>query len=383
MHKLLSALLVLATAGGLILAACQQGAVSVTTPAAKETGVPKPVTGLDTEKAALEKLVAEAQKEKNVVVAAAFLAEAREAVTSGFKKKYGIDTEWVVGRPAELEAKIKQERAAGLFIVDVGIVGVGPYFNTFKTMTIPLKPMFVLEEVKKPDIWLGGSQPFYDDNSLMVTLFPLQFYVINLDMVKMEELTSTLDLLNPKWKGQIVISDPRISGQANDWFIYTLVEILGREKGIQFMKDLLKQDPVITRDERLLTEWVAQRKYAIGVSPSTSIPIEFIKKGARIAFADVKEPRELTPGHGLLYAFKDSPHPKAQNLFVNWILSKEGSSVFAPALGYPSTRLDVPTDSFLPFMVPRKGDVNVYQKYDFASLKNEGIQIAREIFAGK
>ncbi len=148
------------------------------------------------------------------------------------------------------------------------------------------------------------------------------------------------------------------------------------------MQDLLKQQPVITRDERMLTEWVARGKNPVGIGPSPAIPTEFIKMGAPVAFADMKEPRLLTPGYGILSAFKDPPNPNAAKLFVNWLLSKEGSSVFAPALGYPPTRVDVSTEDFLPPLVPRKDDVDVYNKYDFVALKTEMMKKAEEIFTG-
>jgi len=79
--------------------------------------------------------------------------------------------------------------------------------------------------------------------------------------------------------------------------------------------------------------------------------------GAPFAFIDVKEPRRLNSGYGIICVFKKAPHPNATKLFVNWLLSKEGSSVFARATQYASTRADVPPEGILPIMVPRPGDV--------------------------
>lgn len=335
---------------------------------------------------AWDKLVAEARKEGTVVVAGGFVAEARDAVTAAFRKKYGINTEWIVGRGAELAVKIGREKSVGLSTTDVAIPGTPAFANTFKPqgITVPLDQMLVLPEVKEPKNWREGELPFYDKDkhSLQVVLSAMPFYAYNTDLVKSDDLIHSIDLLNPKWKGKIVLTDPSISGNSNDWFTFTVIEILGREKGLQFMKDFVKQEPVIVRDDRLLIEGVARGKYSIGIGASPAIPIEFIKKGAKVAFADMKEPRELAPGWGLLCAFTNPPHPNTQKLFVNWILSKEGSSVFAPALGYPSNRIDVSTDSFFPALISRKGDVDVYRKYDFLTIKNEMMEIAKNIFSG-
>ncbi len=383
MHRIMHALALIGVASSFLLAACQSGATPGTSSVPGNAISSKPTVSPPAERTAWDNLVAAAQKEGSVAIAVAFPSEAREAVTTAFKQKYGTTIDWVVGPPADLQAKINQEQNAGLYAVDIGIVGIGPYIFTFKPMTVPLAPLLALPEVKDAAKWRAGEVPFYDANSVEVNLFALQFYIDNPDLVGKGEMPSAVDLLNPKWKGKIIISDPRITGQANDWFTTTLEVILGKEKGIQFMKDLLAQDPVITRDDRLLTESVAHGKYAIGVSPSTSVPIEFINKGARVEFVDVKDPRELSPGHGLIYAFQNAPHPNAQKLFVNWVLSKEGGSVFASALGYPSSRLDVPTDSFLPVLVPRQGDVEVYKKFDFPPLRTADTEIAKQIFAGR
>ena len=48
-------------------------------------------------------------------------------------------------------------------------------------------------------------------------------------------------------------------------------------------------------------------------------------------------------------AIKDGPHPNAVKLFVNWLMSQEGQTVFGKAKGASSPRNDV--QDFMPEVV--------------------------------
>ncbi len=330
-------------------------------------------------------LIAEARKEGTVVIATSLRPQATDATRAAFKAKYGIDIEWIVGRGGELAAKLAAERNAGLYLVDFGMIGSTTYSGEIKPMkiTMPLEPLLVLPEVKDPKNWRNGVLPFYDEakQTFAVLSVATPFYHRNTDLVKDGEITSSMDLLNPKWKDKLVLSDPSLAGGSNAWFTWTLEGVLGKDKGMQFMKGLAAQNVMVTRDERLLTEWIARGKYPIGIGPSISVPAEFIQKGAPIAFIDVKEPRPLSAGSGVIYGFTRAPHPNAARLFLNWLLSKEGSSIFAPASEYPSTRTDVPPTGILPILVPRPDDADVEAKFEYIGIRSEMRKVASDIFS--
>ena len=74
-----------------------------------------------------------------------------------------------------------------------------------------------------------------------------------------------------------------------------------------------------------------------------------------------------------------APHPAASQLFVNWLLSKEGGTVWSQAYGYPSTRLDVTTKGFLPEVIPAATDL--YPDESYIVKKGEMTKVAAEIFS--
>src|SRR3972149_2861201 len=99
-------------------------------------------------------------------------------------------------------------------------------------------------------VWWEGKLRWVDpDHKILVFIaFPIPWAVINTDLVKPEEINSYKDLLNPKWKGKIILLDPTMTGPSGKLFS-TSVKFL---VGIEFWRDLAKQEPVITRDSRVV-----------------------------------------------------------------------------------------------------------------------------------
>ena len=68
-------------------------------------------------------LVAGARQEGKVVILAPPDQEVREALPGAFKARFGVTVEYIGGRSAESAAKLRAERAAGLYSVDVALSG--------------------------------------------------------------------------------------------------------------------------------------------------------------------------------------------------------------------------------------------------------------------
>lgn len=63
----------------------------------------------------------------------------------------------------------------------------------------------------------------------------------------------------------------------------------------------------------------------------------------------------LTPGFGSAMYFNRAAHPSAAKVFLNWLLTKEGQTIFCKGMGYVSRRVDVSSDHVLPYWVPKTG----------------------------
>lgn len=329
-----------------------------------------------------EKLVTEAKKEGSVVIYAGPIGAARGALMEAFREKYGIALDIASGRGEEMITKMDNERRAGIYYIDMSIHGMTTFFNLIKPKgyTVPIKPFLVLPEVLDTSKYRGGKLPMADEDGHLAVLVMAStpHMAINTEMVKPGEITTHTDLLNPKWKGKIASNDPSMTGASTEWFTFVVKVLMGTEKGIDFMKQLLKQELVITRDQRLLSEWVARGKYAIAIAPDKATTGEFMKAGAPISFGDMKDPRPTSSASGNIMVFDKIPHPNATKLFINWLLSKEGSEVFSKSFGHASTRLDVSTEWVDPILIPGPQDIILGEDYQLA--KGEMRKLAAEIF---
>ncbi len=246
-------------------------------------------------------------------------------------------------------------------------------------VTQPLPNLLISPDVKNLRNWINSRLPFLDKENhvLLFAAMAIPHGVANSETIKENELVSVLDILDPKWKGKIVFSDPTISGTSPNE-LAALYKTYGEEKALSIFKRLAAQEPIFTRDQRLQLEWVARGKYPIGLGQSTALFAEFKRVQAPVRFLNLQEPRLISGGPGNLIVFANNPHPKATQLYINWLLSKEGLTVWSKALAYPTMRLDIGQEWLDPVTVPKATDVFPDEEHMKVRVKMR--KIATEIF---
>jgi iron(III) transport system substrate-binding protein len=306
-------------------------------------------------------ILAAAREEGKVVVTGPPNAEVRKALPAAFKARFGITMEYIGGPGGDAASRLRTERNAGAGIsVDAMLAGgttVAPILHREK-MIDPIKPVLMLPEVLDTSKWRRGQLSFMDPEQQYIlkladTRTPLLH--INTRLVKPEELRSSGDLLDPKWKGKIALMDPTVPGTGNN----TAAQLYA-QRGEEFVKRFyLDQKPAISRDTRQLTDWLARGTYPIVFGAEDSEAIKLRKEDGLplLAVQGLSDlPSSVTSGFGLLTLVKDAPHPNAAKVFVNWIASKEGQETFARALGVAPLRSDIDATAFLPAeMIPQAG----------------------------
>ncbi len=80
----------------------------------------------------------------------------------------------------------------------------------------PIEPWLILPEVKDPRAWTDDTIPFVDKDTQALGFIKSYSPGIlrNTDLVKQAEL-SYRELLDPQWKGKMVMYDPTIPGTAS------------------------------------------------------------------------------------------------------------------------------------------------------------------------
>ncbi len=342
-----------------------QPAVPASSPGTPAAGV-KAAPGADWERK-WETTLAGARKEGIVRVYTIWAAKTRTLLSQAFKEKYGIELEFTpFARGAELLAKYQAEKRAGLQTADVFGVGASSLITMIKPAGLlgPLEPLLILPEVTDPNGWSGKKFPFIDHEKLIVGMIAaVQRHIdYNTDMIKEGEITGYKDLLKPQYKGKIAIADPRLTGTAAALFNHLTYDLWNAEEASKWLRQILvQQEAVIQREHRLVVEWVAKGKYPIGIAGQSESVAEFMNLGAPINVVIQKEGHFVDYAAGALGVPTAQPHPNAAAVFVNWLLTKEGQTLFAvKGYGYPSLRHDVSTQGINPMFIPRPNEKLFY-----------------------
>jgi iron(III) transport system substrate-binding protein len=323
-------------------------------------------------------LITAAKKEGKVVVNGPPDAVVRRALPEAFKAKYGITVEYIGQRGSDTTAKLRSERASGIYSVDVAFGGSTGLATTYyaEKFIVPLKPELIDPDVTDPKKWKKGKLWFTDPEEMYVlrlfnTAGPIVF--INTDLVKPGELQSAQDLLNPKWRGKIGAHDPTTAGSGNGQSTRFYLEF-----GEEYLKKLyVDQQPVISRDRRQLTDGVARGALMIALDgedeqlrklKADGLPIEAIYK-----FKDMGG--TVSSGIGQMVLLDKAPNPNAARLFANWVASKEGLEVFSRARGEAPTRNDINAEAYLPKEIIPDPAASYFDVHDW----NEGVTARKKV----
>jgi iron(III) transport system substrate-binding protein len=313
-----------------------------------------------------ESTLAAAKKEGKVAVLTDVTATLRDALTLDFQKNFGITVELFGSSGREVAPRVAAERKAGQFLWDIYIHGSTTALEAMIPMGAfdPLEPALIQHDIKNPQTWRGGAIEFLDPGKTVMVMTPFQRGILfyNPTLVNVKELKSYKDLLDPKWRGKMIVDDPRRAGPGAATFTFFY---LHPELGPDFIRALGKQQLTIFRDYAQEVDAIGQGRYPLLIGAADFVAISRAKQGVPIAIVDarqLKEGTDLSPTNGNLALFNRAPNPSAAKVYINWLLSKEGQTIFARANGYVSARLDVPTDHTEPWRVPLPGAIKTYTK---------------------
>jgi iron(III) transport system substrate-binding protein len=313
-------------------------------------------------------LIAAAQREGKVVILAPPDTQVRQALPAAFKARYGVSVDYLGGRSSESAGKMRAEREAGVYTVDVALAGIQTMATIFyrEKMLVPLRPLLVDPEVVDPTKWKAGKLWFMDpEDQYILRLFNTagaNFYV-NTQFAKPSDFHQASDLLDPKWKGKISMHDPTVPGTGSNQAARFYVQF-----GEDYVKRLyVDQQPGIARDRRQITDWLARGRYPISIDAERD-EVERLKKDGLPVEAVYNlpgMPGTLSAGVGEVAVMDHAPHPNAAQLFANWIASKEGLEIYARTRDESPTRNDTDERNFLqPEIIPRP-DVNYFDTFDW------------------
>jgi len=231
-------------------------------------------------------VVAKAKQEGKVVVWGPPGANIRKAITEEFSKAFpGISVEYTGNRGGKHTVKLKAERKGGIYGVDIILTGGASIGLRIKPLGAldPIRPALILPEVLDLSKWRNNHIEYVDIEQKYALSFVSQVSpVMNYDpkQVKVSEIDELYELLDPKWKGKILINDPIPPGAARSYF-HWVWNVLGPEKAKDFYKRLRAQAAVVSREQRRQIEWVARGKYPLLVGPSHGTSQQLLSQGVK------------------------------------------------------------------------------------------------------
>ncbi|MEX0752684.1 MAG: ABC transporter substrate-binding protein [Xanthobacteraceae bacterium] len=329
-----------------------------------------------------DETVAAAKKEGKVVVLGQPSPAMRNVILPKFTERFGIQVEHIAGRSSEIVPKIRTERESGIYSVDVFMSNAGTSIGVLygEKMVDPLKPLLILPEVTDGSKWKRGEPWFVDPGKEYILLLFSSvdsLMVINTDYVKLEEMRSAKNLLNPKWKGKISTENPQASGgggAGSAAHFYT-------QFGPEFVKQLyIGQEAVVQRDRRVLTDWLARGSHPICLTCHIDDMRALLKEGYPLLevfeLSDIQN--RITPAPSLLTVANKAPHPNAAKVFVNWMAGKEALELYSREAQAATMRTDV-DESFLdPRVIPKPG-VKYVDYTDFNWVATGRREVAKKV----
>jgi iron(III) transport system substrate-binding protein len=335
-----------------------------------------------------DKIVDAGRREGKLVASIPPSAELRKLMELAFPRQYGIGVEFVPARGGSVIQRMVNEAKAGVRYFDLHIGGTESVITGMLPENVldAVEPYFALPEVKDPKQWWGGH--LWADNAKRYLYVFVAYQTVslwsNLNHYKPAEFSSFDDLLNPKLRGKIGISDPRTPGSGSSMWSYMLYI-----KGEEWLRRFVAQNLFVTRDLRLLADSLARGKIAVtsGIGYSEFLP--FIKANLPVTPLPVpKEGLYVSGGYGHLAVLKNPPHPNAAKVFINWLLSRDGQEVFTRGMGVGSRRFDVDTRWLKDYgVIAAKDFLNLdqYHKYENQSedriykIREPGAALARKL----
>jgi iron(III) transport system substrate-binding protein len=333
-------------------------------------------------------VLAAARKEGKVVVFGPPSSPLRESMPAAFKARYGIVMEFLGGRTGDQIARLRAERQAGIYSADAVLSGIDSFSGVFypEKLIDPLRPVLMLPEVVDGSKWKKGKLWFSDpEDSYVLRLANSisNLFHVNTKEVKLEELRSAKDLLNPKWKGRIALDDPTFTGSGSNHAAHFYLQFGG-----DFIKKLyVDQKPMVSRDIRVLTDGLIRGIYPITLGADDEEVARMRREGIPLAllqgFSDLDI--EISGGSGLFGIIKNAAHPNAAKVFANWIASKEGSEIYSRARSSVPTRNDIDESFLAPEVIPREG-VKYFDNQDWhytVTQKEEARRHVNKIFQAR
>ncbi len=273
----------------------------------------------------MDKLVEGAKKEGKVVYYSSTSTTEANEMLKAFQKKYPfIKTEMYRAGSDTLLEKILLEARAGRHEADVYNL------RAFTSTVLVKRGLLAKGSMRHARFYRDG---FKDREGYWTSFYQNPATIaFNTRLVSPSESPKDWpDLLDPKWKGQIIMDR-----EESEWYA-NMLAVMGQDAGRQFMKRLAAQNIIFRSGHTLVAQLIAAGEHKLGAV--VYIPRTELMKASGAPLEWVRAKPVISYHYSLGIAAK-APNPNAARLFVDYFLSKEGQEMIVK-LGRVPVRSDV------------------------------------------
>jgi iron(III) transport system substrate-binding protein len=267
-------------------------------------------------------LVERARKEGTFLLYTSMNAPDVNHLFEGFRQRYPfIVPKSYTTRSAALLERVITEARAGKFLSDV-IQG-----NAFTLFLLGKRGN--LEPYASPEAKAFPASYRDPAGNWVAAYLQLNVIAYNTKLVSAAEAPKGYeDLLAPRWKGRMALDDKQYI-----WFD-GLLNAMGREKGLAYLKRLAAQGINFRSGNTLLANLLAAGEFALLINARPESVDELKQKGAPMEWV---APRPTTANVLPIGITKNAQHPNAGRLFMDYMLSEDGQKRLS-AMGRTPTR---------------------------------------------
>jgi len=258
------------------------------------------------------RLITRAKQEGSVVLYTSLAPTESKPLADAFEKKYSVKVELWRALSDQVVRRAITEAQARRYAVDV-VETNGPEME----MLAREKLLAVIHSPYLADLPAASIPPHR-------SWFPdrFNFYVVAYNTAKIRRSEIPKDysgFADPKWKGRIAV-------EATDaeWMA-TLIKSGDTSTGLEYFRRLSALRPAVRRGHVVLANMIAAGEVPVGLTAYHSNVVPLTRKGAPIDFVPVQPVVARPQGIGVA---QRAPHPHAALLFVDYVLSPEGQTLF-------------------------------------------------------
>ncbi len=233
-----------------------------------------------------------------------------KTVLGAFEAEFGIAGSWLRLTTIPLIQRMSAEIEGKDVQADVVSVSTTVPFIEHPEWFVKMTKEYAENLPKWPTRWVSPNYISWTADNF--------YLAYNTDQIPVGTHPKTYaELADPKWKGKILLTDPRVADNYFGW-----LDGLEKARGADFLRKIAALNATLTPSGASGAQMIAAGAFAINFPTFQDFSAALIEKKAPIALFAITEPTLVS--ERVIAALANSPHPNAARLFMDWIMSENG-----------------------------------------------------------